>query len=84
MCVCECVSARACLQFRWVWGWAGILEDRVFLLGRGQIFRTGPQDPWYLRACVRACVFVCVCARVPAVTGEGCKGKKGPMQAHLF
>lgn len=59
--VVMCVSACACLQSRWVWGWERILEDRVFLLGRGQIFRTRPQDPWNLRACMRACVSVCVC-----------------------
>lgn len=53
------VSARVCLQSRWVWGWAGfrarILEDWRFLLGRGQIFRTGPQDPRNWRACACVC-----------------------------
>ena len=45
--VARSVSARVCLQSRWVWGWAGfrarILEDWRFLLGRGQISGLDPK-----------------------------------------
>lgn len=59
--VCECVSAHVCLQSRWIWGWAGILEDRVFYWEGG---RSSGLDPKIHGICVRAFMRVCLCVCV--------------------